>query len=201
MSRSPGDQHRPVGYPISCTLAGQTQYNAAVVVERSLPIDEAAQQVVLADEIVRFKHKNSGGKRRNPYVQSLRRITIARPDKDRPLILATNDLTSPAQDIGQRYKERWQIELFFKWVKQHLNIKRFLGRSENAVRIQILTALIAYLLLALYKRANGLPNSLWSVLGEIRATLFTRPALEAQRYRRRCEEQAELAKIQLGLFA
>jgi putative transposase len=177
------------------------KYNAALVVERALPIDNAVAGTVLSDEIVRFKHKQPRGKKRNPYEAPLRRITIARPDKDRPLVLATNDLVSPALTIGQRYKDRWQIELFFKWVKQHLNIKRFIGRSENAVRIQILTALIAYLLLALYKRAHGLNASLWGILGELRATLFTRPHIEVMRYRRRREEQAEFALRQPGLFA
>lgn len=177
------------------------KYNAALLVDQVRPIDAAAIGTVLCDEIVRFKHKHPRGKKRNPYEAPLRRITIARPDKDRPLVLATNDLDSPAHVIGERYKDRWQVELFFKWVKQHLNIKRFLGRNENAVRIQILTALIAYLLLALYKRTHGLSATLWGVLGEIRASLFTRPEIEAMRYRRRREAQAELALRQPGLFA
>jgi IS4 transposase len=58
-----------------------------------------------------------------------------RPDKAQSLVLATNDLTSDALAIAEHYWERWQIELYFKWVKQHLRIKQFLGRSENAVRI------------------------------------------------------------------
>jgi len=176
------------------------KYNAKLVVERMQPIEDAVSEIVLGDEIVRFKNKHPGGKRRNPYSALLRRITIARPEHDRPLVLATNDLVSPAHVIAQRYQDRWQIELFFKWIKQHLNIKRFLGRSENAVRIQILTALIAYLLLAIYKRTHGLSASLWGVLGEIRATLFTRPETEALRYRRRQKQQAEFAVRQPGLF-
>ena len=176
------------------------KYNAALVVERTQAIDEQAREFVLADEIVRFKNKCPGGKRRNPYEAPLRRITSARPGKDRPLVLATNDLTSPALEIGARYKDRWQIELFFKWIKQHLNIKRFLGRGENAVRIQILTALIAYLLLALYKQANGLKTSLWGMLGELRANLFTRPETEVLRYQRRRQALEELALRQPGLF-
>ena len=177
------------------------KYNAALIVDQVRPIDAVACGVVLADEIVRFKNKHPPGKKRNPYEAPLRRITIARADHDRALVLATNDLDSPAQLIGQRYKDRWHIELFFKWIKQHLNIKRFLGRSENAVRIQILTALIAYVLLALYKRAHGLSASLWGVLGELRATLFTRPETETMRHRKRRQAQAEFALRQPGLFA
>jgi len=177
------------------------KYNAALIVDQVRPIEPAFSETVLADEIVRFRHKQPRGKKRNPYEAPLRRITIARPDKDRPLVLATNDLDSPAQVIGERYKDRWQIELFFKWIKQHLNIKRFLGRSENAVRIQILTALIAYLLLALYKRTHGLSASLWGVLGQLRATLFTRPETETLRHRRWRQAKAEFALKQPGLFA
>jgi IS4 transposase len=126
--------------------------------------------------------------------------TIARPEKDTPLVLATNDLDSAAFEIAQRYKERWGIELFFKWIKQHLKIKKFLGRSENAVRIQVLTALISYLLVALYKQRHSLKISLWDCLVLIRATLFQRPEIEASRYRQRRRLQQEMAELQLSLI-
>ena len=93
------------------------------------------------------------------------------------------------------------MELFFKWIKQHLNIKRFCGRSENAVRIQVLTALLSYLLLALYKQTCGVKKSLWDLLAELRSTLFQRPSLEAERYRRRREHLHETAMRQSRLFA
>ena len=70
-------------------------------------------------------------------------------DTGRTLRIVSNDLTSPAEAIADLYKARWQIELFFRWVKQTLKIKKFLGTSENAVRIQLAVALIAYLLLRL----------------------------------------------------
>lgn len=175
--------------------------NAALVVERTqaVPAEDAA--VVLKDEIVRFANRHPRGGRKNHYKSSLRRITVARPDHDRPLILATNDLVSPAAAIARRYKERWGIELFFKWIKQHLKIKSFLGRSEHAVHIQILTALITYLLLAIYRKAQNYAGSLWMLLAEVRATLFQRPAIEAERYRRRKEASTELAARQGELFA
>ena len=116
------------------------------------------------------------------------------------LVLATNDLTSPARDIARRYKDRWQIELFFKWIKQHLKVKRFLGRSENAVKIQILTALITYLLLALYKHAHGFTGSLWTLLSVLRASLFQRPACEQETARRRQRRQDDRARWQTELF-
>ena len=173
--------------------------NAALKVESALPIPAEDADAVLNDEIVRFANLHPRGGRKNHYQESLRRVTIARPGHD-PLVLATNDLVSAATAIAQRYKERWGVELFFKWIKQHLRIKNFLGRNENSVRIQILTALITYLLLALYRKAQNYAGSLWILLAEVRATLFQRPAIEAERYRRRTDAMAEFTARQGGLF-
>jgi putative transposase len=176
--------------------------NAGVKVERSLDIPEGAEGTVLADEIVSFKHKRPGGHRINLYHgKNLRRVTVARPDKNTPIVLVTNDFKSSALEIAQRYKERWGIELFFKWIKQHLRIKQFLGRSENAVRIQILTALISYLLVALFNETNGLKKTLWDCLCLVRATLFQRPESEASTYRRRRREEQLMTKNQGCLFS
>jgi putative transposase len=175
--------------------------NAALAVESTRPIAAGDAEVILNDEIVRFANKHPRGGRKNHYQKPLRRVTVARPEHDRPLVLATNDLDSPARVIAKRYQDRWQIELFFKWIKQHLRIKTFLGRSENAVRIQILTALITYLLLALYRKTAHFTGSLWTLLSQVRATLFQRPAIEAEQYRRRQEALAEFTTRQGGLFA
>jgi|JI8StandDraft_1071087.scaffolds.fasta_scaffold56276_2 IS4 transposase len=176
------------------------KYNAAVKVEASRPIPEAASGTILADEIVRFTYRRQGKGRSNRYEKPLRRIMVARPDKDRPLILATNDLDSPALDIARCYKDRWQIELFFKWMKQHLKIKCFLGRSENAVHIQVLCALICYLLLVIYKKTHGFKQSLWMLLVTVRASLFQRPSLEAERQQKRREQRLASSQLQLELF-
>lgn len=168
-----------------------------IIEEKIIPPD--ADGIVLSDEIVQFKHKRPGG-RDNLYASPLRRITISRPAKDTPLVLATNDLDSTALQIAQRYKERWGIELFFKWIKQHLKIKKFLGRSENAVRIQVLTALISYLLVALYKQRHALKTSLWDCLVLVRTTLFQRPEIEASRYRQRRRLQQAMVERQLCLI-
>lgn len=175
--------------------------NASVIVEETLAIDVKAVDVVLADEIVSFKSKRPGGDRINQYHgKKLRRVTIARPDKSTPIVLATNDFKSTALEIAQRYKERWGIELFFKWIKQHLRIKKFMGRTENAVRIQILTALISYLLVALHKETNGLKQTHWDCLCLVRATLFQRPNLEASAYRQRRRDEQLITKNQGRLF-
>ena len=165
--------------------------------QRAVP-DDTASCLVLADEIVKFNHRHPGGGRTNPYATPLRCITVARPDHPTPLVLATNDLTSPAWEIAQCYRERWGIELFFKWIKQHLKIKKFLGRSENAVRIQVLTALISYLLLALYKQRHALQGTLWECLAKARATLFQRIQTETcQREKRRRQHQAASRQLVL----
>ena len=175
--------------------------NAAVNVLEERAIAAHESDVVLRDRLVTFKRKHPGGGRVNHYYgKPLRYITITRPDKKTPLILATNDLTASAATIAQHYKERWAIELFFKWIKQHLKIKTFLGRSENAVRIQILTALISYLLVAIYKQRHAVKETLWECLCLIRATLFQRPQTEASQYRQRREEAAILARTQPELF-
>lgn len=157
--------------------------NAGLQVIEQRPIAIADRAQIHSDMIVRFAHKRPRGGCTNLYSDPLRRIEVIREGK-LPLVLATNDLDSPAQRIADDYRQRWQIELFFKWIKQHLRIKSFLGRSRNAVHIQILTALIAYLLVALYARAHCLKHSLWMILSELRTTLFQRPQADYERHKR-----------------
>lgn len=182
------------------TFVTRFKYNAALLVEHTRPIDAADQGTILADEIVRFANTHPGGKRRNRYAAPLRRITVAREGSTTPLVFATNDLDAPAATIAQHYKDRWNIELFFKWIKQHLKIKQLFGRSENAVKIQILCALIAYLLLALYRQASRSTTSLWDLLAELRVTLFQRPTTEALVQRRQHQQRTALKRRQLPLF-
>lgn len=96
--------------------------------------------------------------RKNPYQDPVREIRV-RIDSGKILRLFTNDLDAPAQEIADLYKSRWQIELFFRWIKQVLKIKRFLGTSENAVRIQVAIALIAFLLLRAAQRLHKIVES------------------------------------------
>lgn len=153
---------------------------------------------ILRDEVVRFAHRSNRAGHRNPYEADLRRIEVARPGQD-SLLLLTNDLHSPAMEIAQLYKERWGIELFFKWIKQHLKIKRFLGQTENAVRIQLLTALISYVLVAIL-HAQGRNASLWTTLAQVRTGLFQRPRQHDTWWRRRTQEQQIHTALQPGLF-
>lgn len=174
--------------------------NAKVSVVHACQIPEPDRDTILADEWVTFSNRYPGGKRRNPYTREVRRITVRRPDKDSDLVLVTNDPERTAAEVAACYKARWQIELFFKWIKQHLRIKTFYGHSENAVRIQILCALITYLLVALYRQSQGAKTSLRRVLDELRVGLFQRPATEAVVERRRRTSQLAHMARQPGLF-
>lgn len=175
------------------TFVTRYKNNAALVITTARKIPAADCDTVLRDEIVKFKNKHPGGKRKNHYEKPLRRIVIARPDRDTPIVLATNDMNSSALVIAETYKKRWLIELFFKWIKQNLKIKKFLGRSENAVKIQLYSALISYLLIALYRHTHGLKQSMKDTLVLIKATLFQRPETEQyllKKRRRIAQEQA-----------
>jgi putative transposase len=169
--------------------------NVALHKVKSLRCDGSA---VLSDELVRFAISRPRGGKRNSYTGVLRRVTVAR-EGAAPLVLATNDLHSSATVIAQRYRARWQVELYFKWIKQHLGIKRYCGRSENAVRIQILTALIAYLLLKLDHAAQGAVESLWTHTARLRAALFQRPEVEQRCSRRRRQHALDFAAVQQPL--
>ncbi len=173
--------------------------NAKLEVLQRRKIARNAAGIILKDELVYLSNKNPGAGRKNPYKGPLRRIEVAREGKP-SLVLATNDLKSAALKIAERYKQRWQIELFFKWIKQHLRIKRLFGRSRSAVYVQILSALIAYLLVAIYARTHGIVTSLRLVLAELSATLFQRPQSEFHRHRRRQEQQAAFKSMQATLF-
>jgi putative transposase len=136
----------------------------------------ATGEGILADRLIQIGHrKPRGGAPINPlYEVTLREIEVARPDHDTPLYLLTNDLERPATEIAQLYKERWEIELLFKWLKQNLKIRRFLGRSENAVRIQIYVALIAFMLLRIlhHTAARAFKGSTALLLTHVKLSLF-----------------------------
>jgi hypothetical protein len=169
--------------------------DAALVVLDKRKIAKTAKGIVLRDEKVRFKNKHPGGGRVNKYDKPLRRIVIARDDNRPPLILATNDMRSSALKIAMLYKKRWAIELCFKWIKQNLNIKRFYGRSENGVRIQLYTAIVTYLLIAFYRNRNGLKQSMRECLVEFSHALFQRPGIDNY-YQRKRDKLLRIKELQ-----
>ena len=135
---------------MGCRIVTRLKKNTplAVAAEQALPDGSE----LLYDRIGLLPERLSST-RRNPFQNPVREIGVALDNGKPPLRIVTNDLDAPAQEIADLYKRRWAIELFFRWVKQTLKIRHFIGRSENAVRIQIATALIAYLLLRLVQDA------------------------------------------------
>lgn len=116
--------------------------------------------------------------RKNPFQSPVREITV-QTETGKLLRLMTNDLTSPADEIAIIYKRRWEIELFFRWIKQGLNITRFIGTSKNAVRTQVAINLIAFLLIRLAQKTQDVIARPLDFLRTIRATLMRRRPLNA----------------------
>jgi len=146
----------------------KTNTTVSIVEERSCRQDAN----ILSDRIGHLpKRLRSCGP--NPFADPVREITV-RISTGKVIRLVTNDLDAPSEEIAELYKRRWQIELFFKWIKQNLKIKRFLGTSENAVRIQIYIALIAYLILRLAKQAQKIIQSSSGFAKLIRVNLMHR---------------------------
>jgi hypothetical protein len=111
------------------------------------------------------------------YPTALRRIAYRDPLTGKKLVFLTNNFTVPALTIAHLYRCRWQIELFFKWIKQHLRIKNFYGTSDNAVRTQVWIAISVYVLVALLKKRLKLPLSLHAMLQILSLTLFEKTPL------------------------
>ena len=113
-----------------------------------------------------------GVKARKQYPAHIRRVTYLDPKTEKRLCFLTNSLAIPAIDVCKLYKMRWQVELFFKWVKQHLRIKRFLGTSQNAVHIQIWIAIATYALVAILIKELRLKKSMYDVLQFLSVSVF-----------------------------
>jgi hypothetical protein len=134
------------------------------------------------------------------YPQPLRRIRYNDPDTGKTLVFLTNHLGLPAATIAQLYKARWRIELFFKWIKQHLRIKAFYGTSINAVKTQIWIAITTYLLVAILKRELQIEHSLYTILQVLSVTLFEKTPLLQVFAEPRYATESILSRNQLSLF-
>jgi hypothetical protein len=111
------------------------------------------------------------------YPHHLRRITFYDAEHDKQLVFLTNNFDLPALTIAQLYRCRWQVELFFKWIKQHLRIKKFYGTTENAVKTQIWIAISVYVLVAIVKKRHKIEASLYTILQILSLTLFEKTSL------------------------
>ena len=112
------------------------------------------------------------------YPEQLRRIRFKDPETGKTLVFLTNNTALPALTIAALYKSRWQVELFFKWIKQHLRIKRFIGNSENAVKTQIWCAVATYVLIAIVKKELQIDASLYTLLQILSVSVFEKNQLQ-----------------------
>lgn len=135
------------------------------------------------------------------YPEKLRRIRFYDAEQNRRIVFLTNNFTLPALTIAEIYKCRWQIELFFKWIKQHLRIKAFYGTSENAVKTQIWIAISVYVLVAIIKKRLNLDRSLYTILQILSVTLFEKTPISQALAIIDYKEQATQVNNQLNLFS
>jgi uncharacterized protein DUF4372/DDE family transposase len=138
----------------------------------SAPTDRASG--IICDQTIAL----DGHYTRKDYPEPLRRIRFKDADTGKTLVFLTNQFALPAVTICALYKSRWQVELFFKWIKQHLRIKQFYGTSENAVKTQIWIAVSVYVLVAIVKKRLGLDASLYTLLQILSVTLFEKMPMQ-----------------------
>jgi len=172
----------------------RTKENVLLQRRYSHPVDKSTS--VRSDHTVILTAIHSA----EAYPDALRRVTYFDAETNKRLKFLTNNFLLPALTIAQIYKCRWQVELFFKWIKQHLRIKAFYGTSENAVKTQIWIAVSIYVLVAIVRKRLGLEASLYQILQILSITLFEKvpilQALEASD----CQDELVADRNQLILF-
>ena len=152
----------------------RTKENVLLQRRYSHPVDKSTG--VRSDQTVVLATVGSA----SAYPEPLRRVSYFDAVTGKRLVFLTNNFTLPALTIAQIYKQRWQVELFFKWIKQHLRIKAFYGTSENAVKTQIWIAVSVYVLVAIVRKRLGLKPSLYQILQILSLTQFEKtPILQA----------------------
>ncbi len=156
-----------------CRIVTRFKSNTPLAVVRELPVAKGGK--ILSDRIGHLPARQAQS-RRNPMQDPVREVRV-KTDTGKVLRILSNDLDATAEEIAELYKRRWAIELFFRWVKQMLRIKRFLGTSENAIRIQIAVALIAFLLLRLAQATQEAITSPLTFARLVRANLMHRRQL------------------------
>jgi len=134
------------------------------------------------------------------YPEHLRRIRFKDPESGKTLVFLTNHTALPALTIAALYKSRWQVELFFKWIKQHLRIKHFLGNSENAVKTQVWCAVATYVLIAIVKKELHLDASLYTCLQILSVSVFEKTQLSCALQLGASHNEPPLSANQLILF-
>ena len=144
----------------------RSKHHVSYRVLDSRPVDTS--HGLRCDQTIRLKSTWSA----KTYPEKLRRVRVYNTEHGFTLELLTNQMEFPAAVIAELYRKRWAVELFFKWIKQHLRLRSFYGRSENAVRIQVWTAICAYLLVAIAKKRLNLPQSMNEILQVVSVNMF-----------------------------
>jgi hypothetical protein len=150
---------------------------------------------IICDQTVKLK----GYKSLKSYPENLRRIKFFDTEQQRTFVFITNNFTQDATDIAMLYKYRWKVELFFKWIKQHLKIKSFWGTSINAVKTQVYIAIITYTLVAIIKSELKINRSTYEILQILSASLFDKTHLNALLQSSVCQDVKELKCEQLKI--
>ena len=161
----------------------------------SAPVDRTAG--VICDQTIAL----DGYLTRRDYPEHLRRIRFRDAETGKTLIFLTNQVTLPALTVCALYKSRWRVVLFFKWIKQHLRIKRFYGTSENAVKTQIWIAVSVYVLVAIVRKRLGLETSLYTLLQVLSVTIFEKMPIQSAFLAGGCQTEGAMDANQLNLFA
>ena len=155
------------------------------------------QTGVIADQTIAL----DGPRAREDYPAQLRRVRFRDPDDGTTLVFLTNETDLPALTICNLYKSRWRVELFFKWIKQHLRIKQFYGTSENAVKTQIWIAVSVYVLVAIVRKRLGLEASLYTLLQVFSVTVFEKIQIQTAFSQQADNSESTKDNIQLNLFS
>lgn len=161
---------------------------------RSHPVDRTTG--VRSDQTIVLTGEHSV----EDFPSPLRRVSFYAQDIDQRFVFLTNNFEIPSPIVAAIYKQRWQVELFFRWIKQHLRIKRFLGRSPNAVKVQIWTAVATYVLVAIVKRQLGLRHSLHTILQILSTSVFEKMPVQLVFQRYEEEMSNSINSNQLMLF-
>ena len=151
---------------------------------------------VIADQTIAL----DGTRSRQDYPVHLRRIRFRDPEIGKTLVFLTNQTTLPASTICDLYKSRWKVELFFKWIKQHLRIKRFYGTSENAVKTQIWIAVSVYVLVAIVRKRLNVEASLYTLMQVFSVTIFEKLAIRTALLPGAYNSESDIENKQLNLF-
>jgi len=141
-----------------------------------------------------------GTKTSRLYPDPLRRVVFYDAENERRFVFLTNNFTLPALTIAKLYKCRWQVELFFKWIKQNLHIKAFYGTTDNAVRIQVWIAISVYVLVAIVRRELGVERSLSEILQILSLTLFEKTPIFQALSESKLQDPEQPSSNQLNLF-